>query len=234
MTRSELLAQVALGEVGTTESPPGSNRTKYGAEYGMNGVPWCAIFIWWCARRAGLPCPDTAYVPHLEQWARDYGYTVPAAEIRRGDVVCLDFTDPWGDGSDHVEIALGPPHGGLVACVGGNTSDTAGGSVDNGGGVYQNTRPVAWIATAIRLPGSNDTLDEEDPMMTTWTVPDGRRYLRLTTTGAAPLAVDALPAGADIEGTVAELVRTGACKDLGAVTWESNWVLRTAHQWVPA
>lgn len=34
--------------------------TKYGAWYGWNGVPWCAIFVSWCANQAGY---DTTMVP---------------------------------------------------------------------------------------------------------------------------------------------------------------------------
>ena len=175
-TKADVLCTTALSQVGVTEDPPGSNMQPYGAEYGMNGVAWCCIFVWWCAQRAELPFPTTAYVPALEQWARDNGYVVPADQIRRGDVVCLDFTAPFGDGSDHVEIALGPADGGWIPCVGGNTSDKSGGSVDNGGGVYANDRPVGWVATAIRRPGSDDIIDddqEENDMMRSLRTPEG-------------------------------------------------------------
>ena len=30
------------------------NITPYGAWYGMNGVAWCAIFVSWCANKAGI------------------------------------------------------------------------------------------------------------------------------------------------------------------------------------
>lgn len=158
-TRADLLASTALTQVGVTEDPPGSNCTPYGAEYGVNGVAWCCIFVWWCSQRAGTEFPTTAYVPHLEQWARDNGCAIPADQIRRGDVVCLDYTAPMGDGADHVEIALGPPVNGRIECVGGNTSDTAGGSIGNGGGVFTNSRPLAWVSTAIRLPRSDELID---------------------------------------------------------------------------
>ena len=39
MTAIDRLLTVAKGEVGETESPAGSNRTKYGAAYGWDGVP---------------------------------------------------------------------------------------------------------------------------------------------------------------------------------------------------
>ena len=235
-TKADVLCTTALSQVGTTEDPPGSNMQPYGAEYGMNGVAWCCIFVWWCAQRAELPFPTTAYVPALEQWARDAGYVVPAAEVRRGDVVCLDFTPPFGDGSDHVEIALGPADGGWIPCVGGNTSDKSGGSVDNGGGVFANSRPLSWVATVIRLPGSDDIISdqEEHYMLTTWTIPDGTRYVADTNSGASRTAQDAFPPGlssADIEAAVAELVRAGACKDLGSLGWNANYVARLSPTW---
>ena len=44
MSRKEII-QRAAAEEGTTENPPNSNKTKYGEWYGLNGVPWCAIFV---------------------------------------------------------------------------------------------------------------------------------------------------------------------------------------------
>lgn len=53
----------ARGEVGTTETPPGSNRTKYGKWAGNDGVAWCVIFVCWCAAQSGAPIPTgLAYV----------------------------------------------------------------------------------------------------------------------------------------------------------------------------
>ena len=39
MTTAEQILQVARGELGYTESPAGSNKTKYGAWFGLNGSP---------------------------------------------------------------------------------------------------------------------------------------------------------------------------------------------------
>lgn len=48
-TASEILS-IARAELGTKESPAGTNRQKYGEWYNMNGVAWCAIFISWIFR----------------------------------------------------------------------------------------------------------------------------------------------------------------------------------------
>ena len=52
MTTAEQILQVARGELGYKESPAGSNRTKYGAWFGLNGQPWCMMFVQWCFRQA--------------------------------------------------------------------------------------------------------------------------------------------------------------------------------------
>ena len=44
---------VARTQVGYRET--GNNNTKYGQWYGLNYNPWCAMFISWCARSAGVP-----------------------------------------------------------------------------------------------------------------------------------------------------------------------------------
>src|SRR5579871_4425213 len=65
----------AVRWVGTKESPPGSNRTPFGAWFGLDGVPWCNIFVSYCftvgagytiARGfhgAGVTARGCAYVP---------------------------------------------------------------------------------------------------------------------------------------------------------------------------
>ncbi|MBE6741091.1 MAG: CHAP domain-containing protein [Ruminococcaceae bacterium] len=47
------IVQVAKTQLGYTEGK--NNNTKYGAWYGLNYNPWCAMFVSWCARQAGIP-----------------------------------------------------------------------------------------------------------------------------------------------------------------------------------
>ena len=54
--------EVALSQVGTKESPKGSNKTKYGEWFGMNGVAWCAIFVSWCYNEAGFPLGNIGFL----------------------------------------------------------------------------------------------------------------------------------------------------------------------------
>ena len=43
---------VAISQIGYVEGK--NNKTKYGAWYGLDNNPWCAMFISWCANNAGI------------------------------------------------------------------------------------------------------------------------------------------------------------------------------------
>ena len=60
-TRSDIkrMVDAALSQVGYQEknrdgSPGRGNITKFGAWYGMDGQPWCAMFVSWAADQAGI------------------------------------------------------------------------------------------------------------------------------------------------------------------------------------
>jgi hypothetical protein len=82
-----------VGELGTTESPAGSNRTKYGVDYGFNGVPWCAIFESYCFKY-GATRPSYHYAA-VEQIYSDATYGRNGLRIVRtpqaGDVALYSF-----------------------------------------------------------------------------------------------------------------------------------------------
>ena len=135
--------EIARGELGVTENPPGSNRVKYWEAYDKSaqGQPWCVSFLWWVFQQAGERMAffgggKTASCSVLLRWYKEQGLTVPVSEVQTGDIVLLNFN---GKGT--------PDHCGLVATVGkhngdpcvwtieGNTtaSGTTGGAEDNGG-----------------------------------------------------------------------------------------------------
>lgn len=132
----------ARRELGQTEEPAGSNLVKYAAAYGLNGYPWCVMFLWWSFRAAGaesLFCfgEKTASCTVLRNRYRERGrwHTGPG---RAGDIAIMNFSG-----------TLEPEHCGLVAAVlgdgsietvEGNTSPGAEGSQDNGGCVALKTR----------------------------------------------------------------------------------------------
>ncbi|HEX3805430.1 MAG TPA: hypothetical protein VHV52_01490, partial [Gaiellaceae bacterium] len=87
----------ALRHVGVRESPPGSNRTMFGRWFGVDGVPWCAIFASYCFdvgagavlcrgwHGAGVGPRGVAYVPTLAAWLKATQRVVE--EPRAGDLV---------------------------------------------------------------------------------------------------------------------------------------------------
>jgi hypothetical protein len=131
----------AKKELGYTEDPPGSNRTKFAQEAGhANGQPWCASFVVSIARRVGVTLPsESAYTPTMAAAFKAQGrlFDVP----QPGDVAFFDFPDSKNR-IQHVGIveSATATH---VTCIEGNTSSSAAGSQDNGGGVYRRKRALA-------------------------------------------------------------------------------------------
>lgn len=149
-TAKEILA-VARGELGYKESPAGSNRTKYGAWYGLDGQPWCMMFIQWVFAQAGVELPvKTASCGTFMRAAQAHGRWV-TSNYQPGDVVIYDF--PGGGATDHCGLLVTPLTTG-VRTIEGNTGT---GNDANGGEVMERTRPANWIVGAYR-----PNYDEED------------------------------------------------------------------------
>jgi hypothetical protein len=137
--------EVARSQLGTVESPPGSNRQKYGAVYGTNGVAWCAIFTWWCFQQAGDGAlhPKTAYTPALADWYRQRGQWSTAPRV--GSLVLFDFPGDGVNRISHVGIVEAINRDGSVVTIEGNTSAGTSGSQRDGGGVYRRTRRTGIV-----------------------------------------------------------------------------------------
>ena len=146
-TVSELL-RIAQQELGNTESPAGSNRTKYGKWMGLDGQPWCMSFVQWCFSQVGVALPKrTGSCGDLMRAAQAAGCWV-ARDFQPGDVVIYDFSGKQKP-TQHcgiVEIPL-PDYG--VQAIEGNTSQ-GGGSQDNGGMVCRKNRAGKYIIGAVR------------------------------------------------------------------------------------
>ena len=50
MATIKQVLQIARPELGVKESPPNSNRTKYGRWFALDGYPWCMMFVQWVFR----------------------------------------------------------------------------------------------------------------------------------------------------------------------------------------
>ena len=153
MARATDILDIARTELGVKESPAGSNRTKYGAWYGLNGQPWCAMFVAWVFSHAGaeslLPV-RTASCGTFMRAAQAAGRWV-TSNYHPGDVVIYDF--PGGGATDHCGIVVTALTDGVRAIEG----NTAVGDDSNGGEVMERTRPERYILGAYRPP-----YDEEE------------------------------------------------------------------------
>ena len=162
------LLYIARKELGNTESPAGSNKTKYGKWFGLDGNPWCMMFIMWCFYMAGVKLPkSTGSCGDLMRAAQAAGWWV-TANFQPGDVVIYDFSGQRKT-TQHcgiVELEL-PDYG--VQAIEGNTSTS--GSQDNGGMVCRKNRAQKYIIGAVR-PQFEQEKKEDDDMVTYKTLSD--------------------------------------------------------------
>lgn len=146
---------IARNELKYTENPPGSNQTKYGAEYGWNGVFWCVIFLWWCFKKAGQSAAffggaKTASCGTLYRWYREQGLIVPFEQVQLGDIVLENFSgtsDPEHCGLVEKIVDI---ESGWIRTIEGNTSPGLEGSQNNGGCVALKARNRKNIVAVLR------------------------------------------------------------------------------------
>ncbi|MDY3691841.1 MAG: CHAP domain-containing protein [Dysosmobacter sp.] len=159
MTTAEQILQVARGELGYTESPAGSNRTKYGAWFGLNGQPWCMMFVQWVFSSEGaaalLPA-RTASCGAFMRSAQAAGRWVTGG-YQPGDVVIYDF--PGNNvKTDHCGIVEQLAGGGIMAIEG----NTGTGNDADGGQVQRRIRSNKVILGAFRPDYDIEEKEDED------------------------------------------------------------------------
>jgi|GEM_PF-2045123 len=136
VAREELKAGVFEDE-GNTNT--GTRVDEYEKLFGMNGLAWCAMFVYWCfntaAARSGAknPLPKIAAAQALLTWGQRNEKLVedPAA----GDVLIVKP-------GTHVGLVVGPVNGGKVPSIEGNTW-SHGTKDDHKDGVYEKSHPLA-------------------------------------------------------------------------------------------
>ena len=175
-SRARALVDNAEGEVGYLEKASNSqlgdktanagtaNWTKYGAWYGggLNGYAWCAMFVSWCADKAGIPT-DTipkfhsctsggvAFFKQSGRWHLRDEYTPETGDI-------IFFTSDNGKTAAHVGIVRDVDSA-RVYTIEGNTS---GGStlIANGGGVAEKSYALDyWGIYGYGHPNYEEDLD---------------------------------------------------------------------------
>lgn len=135
---------IAKEELGTKESPANSNKVKYAEWYGLNGQPWCMMFVMWVFDQAGVSLPTrTASCGALMRAAQAAGNWVTSG-YKPGDVVIYDF--PGGAATDHCGIVESVSDNYVTAIEG----NTAVGNDSDGGEVMRRTRPMSQVVGAVR------------------------------------------------------------------------------------
>ena len=150
MRTREAVLKIASWQIGVVEMPSGSNRQKYGETFGMNGQPWCMMFVWWVFREAGFNLYKTASCTTLANRYKQAGQWVTSG-YKPGDIVMFDFSGRRSK-TEHVGIVEAvSADGKTLTTIEGNTGT---GSQVNGGAVMRRTRSVSLVTGACR-PGYN-------------------------------------------------------------------------------
>lgn len=170
--------EVARGELGVTENPPGSNRVKYWDEYGAGwqGQPWCVCFLWWCFQHAGEGMAffgggKTASCGTLLRWYSAQGQTVAKKDIQPGDIVILNFSGT--SETQHCGLVVDTLKMGYIQTIEGNTSQS--GSQSNGGQVCLKTRNLSQVVGVCRPIYKEEEVKPvlpDDDYSTHWAVKD--------------------------------------------------------------
>jgi len=133
------IVAIAEKEIGYTETPANSNKTKFGKWFGFDGVAWCGMFVSWCYDKAGFPLGNVGFskgfagcqtaVAHYKK--KNKVTTKPV----QGDIVLFDWN---GDGRfDHTGIFVKDIDGKSFETIEGNTSLI---NQSNGGQVMRRKR----------------------------------------------------------------------------------------------
>lgn len=141
MNEYEKLIQAFVNDIGYTEKPKNSNKTKYGVWYGNNGQPWCMTMVQYKHDEIDYALPyKTASCSALLKWYKtnkpEYVYTKP----QKGFIAIYNF--------GHTGVVESFTSTKITA-IEGNTSSTNAGSQSNGGGVYRKTRSQTTVTAYI-------------------------------------------------------------------------------------
>lgn len=136
---NDFIIKIAKAQLGVSEMPENSNRTAFGEWFGLNGVPWCGIFVSWCFARAGFPLGNIGFKLGFAGCQSAVAHFKSTGEVTKtpvaGDIVFFDWN---GDGRyDHTGIFLEHEDVYRFWTIEGNTSI---GNNSNGGKVMKRLR----------------------------------------------------------------------------------------------
>lgn len=137
--KTQDIIKAAEGEIGTTEIPYGSNKTRYGQWFGFDGVAWCAIFVSWCYDKAGVPLGNIGFLKGMAGCGSAVAHYIKTGEVtskpKPGDIVFFDWN--IDKQFDHTGIFVRDIDGKTFETIEGNTSLS---NQSNGGSVMRRTR----------------------------------------------------------------------------------------------
>lgn len=119
----------------------------------MIGQSWCGLYciVAWAAAGVALPKDTVSTVAILGRARRGDGFhMIDPKKAEPGDLVVMDFDRSRGPEAMHVGLARGPMVNGIIPTREGNTSSGSGGSQNNGGGIYDRTRPASVVVCVAR------------------------------------------------------------------------------------
>lgn len=135
--RLSTLLDRCRAEIGYTENPPGSNRTKFAVLPIEVGQPWCGTFVDAMFAGSGLLPGSMFYTPAGAQRFKSANrWSIQPAP---GRVVFFSFRPDRV--ISHVAIVEELIGTSAIQTIEGNTSANYVGSQDNGGGVFRRVRP---------------------------------------------------------------------------------------------
>ena len=127
-SQADAIVSIALGEEGYGNSSVYDGDNKYGQYFGNNNVAWCAYFVSWCARQAGI----SESIIKTNAWAGSMGssegtgnfggryYPKGSITPQKGDIVYYDWNK--NGSSEHVEIVISVNESSRTfTSIGGNT-----------------------------------------------------------------------------------------------------------------
>ena len=133
------IINIAEKEIGYKETPPNSNKTKYGQWFGFDGVPWCGMFVSWVYHHAGYPLGNIGFTKGFAGCQTAVAHFKETKEITKtpveGDIVFFD----WNNDKryDHTGIFVKDIDENYFESIEGNTSTS---NQSNGGEVMKRKR----------------------------------------------------------------------------------------------
>ena len=132
------VTEIAVKEIGQTESPKNSNNSKYNKWFGLPSLPWCGMFVSWVYFHAGKPLGNIGFSNGFAGCQTAVAYFKKNKKITttpiEGDIVFFDWNK---DGRyDHTGIFVKWIDENHFESIEGNT---AVGNDSNGGKVMRRT-----------------------------------------------------------------------------------------------